>query len=82
VRFHKPQLTAGQVASARHQHAAADAALTAEGAARATEDRLADWVMAQLRDGRTLADLEEQWGTRIAGIDLAALVDRRLDLKT
>ena len=80
MRFHKPRLTAGQVASAQHEHAAAEAALAAEVAARATEDQIADWVLDQLRAGRTLAELVAQWSTESAGIDLAAIVDRRLDL--
>ena len=80
MRFHKPKLTAGPVASAQHEHAAAQEALAAEVAARATEEQLADWVMDQLRSGRTLAELVAQWDTESSGIDLAALVDRRLDL--
>ncbi len=46
----------------------------------ATEDQLADWVLAELRNGRTLAGLVEEWSTESAGIDLAAIVDRRLGI--
>jgi hypothetical protein len=80
VRFHKPKLTASQVDSLKHARIAADAARAAEAAAQATEEMLADWVLAELRNGRTLDDLVQEWSTEQDGIDLAAIVDRRLDL--
>ena len=60
---------------------AADAALAAEAAAQATEDQLADWVLAELRNGRTLDELVQEWSTEQDGIDLAAFVDRRLGIE-
>ena len=78
MRFHKPKLTPQHTDTVKQARVAADAARAAEAAAQATEDRIADWVLAQLREGRTLNELIREWSTEEEGIDLAALVDRRL----
>ena len=80
MRFHKPVLTPQQTDTNKQARVAADAARAAEAAAQATEDRIADWVLAQLREGRTLGELIRDWSTEEEGIDLAALVDRRLGI--
>lgn len=80
MRFHKPILAPGQVASLKHERVAADEVRAAEIAAQAAEDQLADWVIAELLRGRTLDELAEEWSTESVGIDLAALVDKRLDI--
>jgi hypothetical protein len=80
VRFHKPLLTASHTETAKQARVAADAQLAAEAAAQITEDKLADWVLAELRNDRTLDALVLEYSTDLDGIDLAAIVDRRLGL--
>ena len=81
MRFHKPKLTPQQTDTVKQARVAADAAHAAEAAAQVAEDRIADWVLTQLRDGRTLDELIREWSTEEEGIDLAALVDRRLGIE-
>jgi hypothetical protein len=80
VHFHKPLLTPNQADTVKRTRATAEAALAAEAAASATEDKLADWVLTELRAGRTLDELVLEWSTDLDGIDLAAFVDRRLGI--
>jgi hypothetical protein len=80
VRFHKPKLTPAHADTVKQARAAVNEARAAEAALQATEEQLADWVLAELRRGRTLPELVEQWSTDSAGIDLAAIVDRRLGI--
>ena len=80
MRFHKPKLTPAHADTLKQVRAAATETRAAEAAVRATEEQLADWVLAELRSGRTLAELVEEWSTESAGIDLAAIVDRRLGI--
>ena len=80
VRFHKPLLTPNQPDTVKRARATSEAALAAEAAAQATEDKLADWVLTELRNGRTLDELILEWSTDLDGIDLAAFVDRRLGI--
>jgi hypothetical protein len=82
VRFHKPLLTPSHLDTAKRARVAADARLAAEAAAQVTDDKLADWVLAELRNNRTLDELVLEWSTDLDGIDLAAIVDRRLGLDT
>jgi len=80
VRFHKPKLTPAHAGTLKQARAAVSETRAAEAAVQATEEQLADWVLAELRGGRTLAELVEEWSTESAGIDLAAIVDRRLGI--
>jgi len=80
VHFHKPLLTPNQPDTVKRARATVGAALAAEAAAQATEDKLADWVLTELGTGRTLDELVLQWSTDLDGIDLAAFVDRRLGI--
>ena len=80
MRFHKPKLTAAHADTLKQGRAAVSEARAAEAAVQTTEEQLADWVLAELRSGRTLAELVEEWSTESAGIDLAAIVDRRLGI--
>lgn len=80
MRFHKPKLTPAHADTLKQVRAAENETRAAEAAVRATEQQLADWVLAELRSGRTLAELVEEWSTESAGIDLAAIVDRRLGI--
>lgn len=80
VRYHKPKLTPAQADTLKQVRAAEDERRAAEAAVQAAEEQLADWVLAELRSGRTLAELIEEWSTDSAGIDLAAIVDRRLGI--
>jgi hypothetical protein len=80
VRFHKPKLTPAHADTLKQARAAVNETRAADAAAQATEEQLADWVLAELRSGRTLAELVGEWSTESAGIDLAAIVDRRLGI--
>lgn len=80
MRFHKPKLTPAHADTLKQARAAANETRAAEAAAQITEEQLADWVLAELRSGRTLGDLVQEWSTESAGIDLAAIVDRRLGI--
>ena len=80
MRFHKPKLTPAHADTLKQVRAAANEMRAAEAAVRTTEEQLADWVLAELRSGRTLAELVAEWSTESAGIDLAAIVDRRLGI--
>ena len=80
MRFHKPKLTPAHSDTLKQVRAAANETRAAEAALKTSEDQLADWVLAELRSGRTLAELVEEWSTDSAGIDLAAIVDRRLGI--
>ena len=80
MRFHKPKLTAAHADTLKQARAAVTETRAAEAAVQTTEEQLADWVLAELRSGRTLAELVEEWSTESAGIDLAAIVDRRLGI--
>ena len=80
MRFHKPRLTPAHADTLKQARAAVTEARAAEAAVQTTEEQLADWVLAELRSGRTLAELAEEWSTDSAGIDLAAIVDRRLGI--
>ena len=80
MRFHKPKLTPAHADTLKQVRAAVNETRAAEAALRATEEQLADWVLAELRSGRTLAELIDEWSTESAGIDLAAIVDRRLGI--
>ena len=80
MRFHKPQLTPPHADTLKQARAAVNEARAAEAATQATEEQLADWVLAELRSGRTLSELAQEWSTESAGIDLAAIVDRRLGI--
>lgn len=81
VRFHKPMLIPSHPDTVKRARAGVDAAVAAEAAAQATEDKLADWVLAELGNGRTLGELVLEWSTDLDGIDLAAVVDRRLGIE-
>ena len=80
MRFHKPKLTPAHADTLKQARAAVTETRAAEAAVETTEEQLADWVLAELRSGRTLAELVEEWSTDSAGIDLAAIVDRRLGI--
>lgn len=80
VRFHKPILTPAQTETIKQSRAAEADTRAAEAAKQATEEKLADWVLAELRNGRTLDELVLQYGTEAVGIDLPGMVDRRLGL--
>ncbi len=80
MRFHKPKLTPAHADTLKQARAAVNETRAAEAAVQTTEEQLADWVLAELRSGRTLAELVEEWSTESAGIDLAAIVDRRLGI--
>jgi len=80
VRFHKPKLTPAHTDTLKQVRAAMSETRAAEAAVQITEEKLADWVLAELRSGHTLAELVEEWSTESAGIDLAAIVDRRLGI--
>ena len=80
MRFHKPRLTPTHADTLKQARAAVTEARAAEAAVQTTEEQLADWVLAELRSGRTLAELVQEWSTESAGIDLAAIVDRRLGI--
>ena len=80
MRFHKPKLTPAHADTLKQVRASVNETRAAEAAVQATEEQLADWVLAALHSGRTLAELVEEWSTESAGIDLAAIVDRRLGI--
>ncbi len=80
MRFHKPKLTPAHADTLKQVRAAVNETRAAEAAVQTTEEQLADWVLAELGSGRTLAELVEEWSTESAGIDLAAIVDRRLGI--
>ena len=80
MRFHKPKLTPAHAVTLEQARAAVNEGRAVGAAAQSAEEQLADWVMAELRSGRTLAELVEGWSTESAGIDLAAIVDRRLGI--
>jgi hypothetical protein len=80
VRFHKPQLTPAHPDTLKQARVAVNETRAAEAAVQATEEQLADWVLAELRSGRTLSELVAEWSTESAGVDLAAIVDRRLGI--
>lgn len=80
MHFHKPLLTPNHADTVKRARINAEAALAAEAAAQAAEDKLADWVLTELKNGRTLDELILEWSTDLDGIDLAAFVDRRLGI--
>ena len=80
MRFHKPKLTPAHADPLKQVRAAVNDTRAAEAALHATEEQLADWVLAELRSGRTLSELVAEWSTESAGVDLAAIVDRRLGI--
>ena len=80
MHFHKPKLTPTHADTIKQVRAAVNETRATEAALQATEEQLADWVLAELRNGRTLAELVAEWSTESAGIDLAAIVDRRLGI--
>jgi hypothetical protein len=80
VRFHKPKLTPAHPDTLKQARVAVNETRAAEAAVQATEEQLADWVLAELRSGRTLSELVAEWSTESAGVDLAAIVDRRLGI--
>lgn len=80
MRYHKPILTPAEANILQRIRAADADVRAAEAAKEAAEEKLADWVLTELRSGRTLDELIQQYATDSAGIDLAAIVDRRLGL--
>ena len=80
MRFHKPKLTPAHADTLKQVRAAVHDTRATEAALQTAEEQLADWVLAELHSGRTLAELIEEWATESAGIDLAAIVDRRLGI--